>query len=79
MLNLCSNTLRKQIKTWKKKKKNVKQNTHKYCTIYARKSSESENNATKQNQNSTDVLSESTLECMRQQVIRQRIKVEAER
>ncbi|XP_067639722.1 partitioning defective 3 homolog isoform X3 [Eurosta solidaginis] len=46
-------------------------------------SSENENSATKSlnqnnNNNTQDVLSESTLECMRQQVIRQRIKVEAE-
>ncbi|XP_049312293.1 partitioning defective 3 homolog isoform X2 [Bactrocera dorsalis] len=49
-----------------------------YDELHQQQMSESENTATKQNQNSTDVLSESTLECMRQQVIRQRIKVEAE-
>ncbi|XP_017484836.1 PREDICTED: partitioning defective 3 homolog B isoform X1 [Rhagoletis zephyria] len=49
-----------------------------YDELHQQQISESENNVTKQNQNSTDVLSESTLECMRQQVIRQRIKVEAE-
>ncbi|XP_004529610.1 partitioning defective 3 homolog isoform X2 [Ceratitis capitata] len=51
-----------------------------YDELHQQQISESENNSTKQNQNqnSTDVLSESTLECMRQQVIRQRIKVEAE-
>ncbi|XP_053949721.1 partitioning defective 3 homolog isoform X1 [Anastrepha ludens] len=49
-----------------------------YDELHQQQISESENNAANHNQNSSDVLSESTLECMRQQVLRQRIKVEAE-